>query len=604
MRSRSRWTVSFVVLIPLIFVCQSALACGGFFCSNFPMNQIGEKIVFDINDEDVTAIIQIQFAGDAEDFSWILPLPSPPQNEGGMEVSTEELFVQAINRTDPTFTINWTGVDQCMPYWGMEDEFAVNATEDAGGAGGGAVEVLQVKEVGPYTASVVKSDDPEALSAWLKENDYEQPPEADQLIAHYVAQENVFLALKLQQNKGAGDIAPIKVTFTEPEGACIPLILTAIAADPDMPVFAWILDESRVVPKNFFNVGINFAKIDWVNGGSNYIDVVTEAVNEAAGHGFVTEYAGAADIMKESLYWEGRFDAVDNLVEFDHPRDFYSAFINSGVPSNTQTLALLEQFIPVPEYYDGDPMNFYNEVPWNDDHKEYLDSLEFDAAAFVAAIDEIIIQPIIDAQEMLDSKPYLTRIFTTISPEEMDRDPIFVNAPELGDVSNNHIAEGTGTCSGEGGFQISGVQLTLPDGTVIDVDGEWSNWNGPNFAENASVDGSSVGTLPSASSIAVVQEDGSLKTVPTDMVDFEDQQMGLAPELGNRSQNIPDAQNMEPGTTDSGPSVEDSGAATLETAPSAAESGGCNQGANSSALPGVLLLGAIVLATRRREHCS
>ena len=101
------------------------------------------------------------------------------------------------------------------------------------------------------------------------------------LIAHYVAQDNVFLALKLQQNKGSGDIAPIQVTFNEPEGACIPLILTAIAASADMPVYAWMLDESRVVPKNFFHVGVNLAKLDWFNQGANYIELATDAVNQA-----------------------------------------------------------------------------------------------------------------------------------------------------------------------------------------------------------------------------------------------------------------------------------------------------------------------------------
>ena len=54
------------------------------------------------------------------------------------------------------------------------------------------------------------------------------------------------------------------MTFNEPEGACIPLILTAIAASADMPVYAWMLDRSRVVPKNFFHVGVNLAKLDWL----------------------------------------------------------------------------------------------------------------------------------------------------------------------------------------------------------------------------------------------------------------------------------------------------------------------------------------------------
>lgn len=536
----SKHTLLIAIASIALFWSQSALACGGFFCSNFPIAQAGEKIVFELDEETVTAIIQIQFTGDAEDFSWVLPLPSEPMNDGGMEISSEELFVQLLARTSPTFTIEWSNVDSCQPYWNGNDfDFASELADDSGG-GGGNVQVLQVKEVGPYTASVVKSDDAEALSAWLDENDYTQPPEATPLIAHYVAQGNVFLALKLQQNKGSGDIAPIKVTFNEPEGACIPLILTAIAATDDMPVYAWILDESRVVPKNFFNVGINMAKISWVDGGENYLELVTEAVNEAAGHGFTTEYAGTSTIMKGALYWDGRFDNVDALAEYTHPRDFYSAFSNSGLPSNAQTLGLLEQFIPVPDYFEGDSMNFYNEVPWNADHDEYLDNLDFDAAAAVEKIKEVIVQPIMDAQDLLDNSPYMTRIFTTISPDEMNRDPIFVASSSLGDVSHAHVATGTGTCdTGENGQQISNVILTLEDGTVINYDGEWPLWEAPEEAAGTT-DGELVSDQPSASSIARLMEDGSLEEVPADLVEYEDQQMGFAESgIGNSSSPTP-----------------------------------------------------------------
>jgi len=567
------------------------------------MDQVGEKIVFSLDDEQVTAVIQIQFAGDAEDFSWVLPLPSEPVAEGGMEISSEELFVQALSRTNPTFTVNWNGVDQCAPYWGMNMlDFAAETSGDGAGGAEPSVEVLQVKEVGPYTASVLKSNDADALSAWLTENDYDQPPEATPLIAHYVAQEHVFLALKLQQDKGSGDIAPIKVQFSEPEGACIPLILTAIAASEDMPVYAWILDESRVVPKNFFNVGINMAKVDWFDQGSNYIDVVTDAVNEAAGHGFVTEFAGSSDIMKESLYWEGRFDAVSEMAALTHPQDFYNAFVDSGLPANAQTLALLLQFIPVPDYYEGEQMSFYNEIPWNNDHSEYLDQLEFDAVTFVAAIEEVIIAPIMDAQEMLDSNPYMTRIFTTISPDEMDRDPIFVNAPGLGDVSHEHVAEGTGICeSGDDGSVITGVQLTLADGTVIDVEGSWSPWDNSPPEEAVSVDGESLDVLASASEISLLGDTGGLRVIAPDMVEFEDNQIDLTASGINPSTEEETTGGETSGTPGATPvptnNPEDSQAPTLETSIDE-ESGGCSTQATHQPVVWMFLLMFLALSRR------
>ena len=92
--------------------------------------------------------------------------------DGGFDRGT---FCTTLEPDEPQFFGELDGVDQCFPYWGMDfDDAAVSEGAPEAG-GGGSVEVLQVKEVGPYTASVVKSDGPDALSAWLAENDYEQP---------------------------------------------------------------------------------------------------------------------------------------------------------------------------------------------------------------------------------------------------------------------------------------------------------------------------------------------------------------------------------------------------------------------------------------------
>lgn len=520
--------------LSLVLWVPSALACGGFFCSNFPIDQAGEKILFHADGEKVTAVIQIQFEGESEDFSWVLPLPSAPDNnDEAMRIGSEELFVQLLARTSPTFSVEWEE-SECSFYG---DSFPVPNSaffEEGESEGPKSVEVLQVKEVGPYTASVVKSDDAEALSAWLSENGYDQPPAADPLIAYYVAQGNVFLALKLQQNKGAGDIAPIIVEFDEPQGPCIPLVLTAIAATPDMPVYAWIVGEERLAPRNFFHVGLNLAKIDWLSGGDNYIEVVTDAVNEAAGHGFVTDYAGKNDLMADALNWPGRFDMVEGLAEYTHPRDFYQEFINSGLPSNTQTLALLEKYIPVsPDFEGEDSTDFYNQVPWNEELTPYLDALDFDAAAFVAEIQEVIVGPIVAAQELLDSGPYMTRLFTTVSEDEMNRDPIFVAAAGMGDVPIARTATGTLTCgTGENGDTISSATITLEDGSVINISGPFDAWDSPG-TDVAFSGGQAVDSLNAAQTISVIDDQGVARNIPHAMAEYEDSLLAFVNANGN-----------------------------------------------------------------------
>src|SRR5690606_29011689 len=115
----------------------------------------------------------------------------------------------------------------------------------------------------------------------------------------------------------------------------VPLVLTQIAAVPDMPVQLFLLAEHRVVPTNWMHVVINQKKIDWLNFGSNYGDVVTQAVDEAAGHGFVTEYAGSSAILDNALYREGQFD-LQAIAAIDDPSDMLDALLNQGLPRDAQ----------------------------------------------------------------------------------------------------------------------------------------------------------------------------------------------------------------------------------------------------------------------------
>src|SRR5512146_2187102 len=63
---------------------RSAEACGGFFCSQIPVTQAGEHLLFSVDQDSegnsiVTAQIQIQYTGSAADFAWVLPLADVPE---------------------------------------------------------------------------------------------------------------------------------------------------------------------------------------------------------------------------------------------------------------------------------------------------------------------------------------------------------------------------------------------------------------------------------------------------------------------------------------------------------------------------------------------
>ena len=120
------------------------------------------------------------------------------------------------------------------------------------------------------------------------------------LIDVYVRENKYFVALKLLNGVGVKSIQPIVLTFRGTE-ACVPLRLTAIAANPDMPVLVWVLSDKRVAPRGYYEIMIDEARIDWLNQRNNYFGptgLVGKAANEAGGNAFVTEFAGPSSVAQ------------------------------------------------------------------------------------------------------------------------------------------------------------------------------------------------------------------------------------------------------------------------------------------------------------------
>ena len=81
-----------------------------------------------------------------------------------------------------------------------------------------------------------------------------------------------------------------------------------------------------------------------------------------------------------------------------------------------------------------------------------------------------MLKPAQQIQEMF-RQPYLTRLYTTMSPDEMTQDPMFVFNADLPKVSNLHEARGVRKCSADVAFSQAPVELTLKNGIKFTVSG-------------------------------------------------------------------------------------------------------------------------------------
>src|SRR5687768_8512988 len=116
-------------------------ACGGFFCSQAPIDQAGERIVFGVSGNSVEAHIQIQYAGEAEKVAWVVPVQAQPT----LSLGSAQLFTYLDGVTQPRFQLQWE--PSCQPLF----PGPINApAEDSGpprGSGDGGVVVVAREDV-------------------------------------------------------------------------------------------------------------------------------------------------------------------------------------------------------------------------------------------------------------------------------------------------------------------------------------------------------------------------------------------------------------------------------------------------------------------------
>ena len=135
-----------------------ASACGGLFCnSSNPVNQAAERIIFSQNgDGTVTAIIEIQYEGPPENFSWVLPVPGVPDVAVSSTVALDRL--QQV--TNPQYFLQ-TSFDDSCDFDGDGSGADSLAMSGAAGSSGGesGIIVLAAGTVGPFDYEVISLDE-------------------------------------------------------------------------------------------------------------------------------------------------------------------------------------------------------------------------------------------------------------------------------------------------------------------------------------------------------------------------------------------------------------------------------------------------------------
>jgi MYXO-CTERM domain-containing protein len=451
-----------------------ARACGCFHPPpdpTVPILQAGERLVFSHKDGKVTAIIQMAYQGDARTFAWMIPLPSVPK----VTLGVDEVFTQVMAVTQPKYSLKRIAGDSCS--W-TQTRGGVLAANQAGPAAAGGSEdksadggspLVYEASVGPFEVAALHADDKSEMLKWLADHDYVIPPTQSDVIGPYIRKGAYFLALKLQSGETAGNLQPVVLEY-ESDLPMIPVIPTSASGTKNLGVQVFVLGDGRGIPRNYRHTILNEEHIDWFNAGKNYGDVVTAAVNEAEGHhSFVTEYAGTSDVMKNVLDPPGRFGNRQNFEATTDAASYVEQLRNAGfapigVGSNgavgrggpagvgffggtfgSTLVEILKRYFPKPDQFATIPDSQYYT---NMDGFLRQTNLHptYDPIALTNDIWDRVVTPTLDAGKLFSSYAKITRLYSTLSPEDMNLDPVFSFNPDLPDVSQNHEATFTYIC--------------------------------------------------------------------------------------------------------------------------------------------------------------
>lgn len=565
-----------------------AQACGGFFCAQAqPVNQAAERIIFSQNgDNTVTAVIQILYQGPSENFSWLLPISSVPTGDQ-IAVASDLAFVRLQQFTNPSYQLTTRVEGTCAAQsfsgagGGAGSGGSSGLPPAAQGSAGSGVTVAASGVVGAFEWTALELDPAlsrpaDAAITWLTRNGYDVTPGSDALLGPYLEDGNYLLALRLIKGSDTGSIRPIVLTY-DAALPMIPIKLTAVAANDNMGVMTWLLSDARAVPMNYGALELNEARVNWFNASSNYNDVVTAAANDAGGQGFVTEFAGSSKSLANVVWpsfeeqnWQRLRSATYRSFSelFDSLFSSYQGY--DGFWDAIRASVTLPQSVPFADFQACPSC--------------YSSKLQFSPSAVFAAMEASVIKPIRDVQELLDRRPYVTRLYSTLSAADMTVDPVFTTNPDLADVSNVHRAERIIECKPDVEISQANWRIELPQGGVVrgtpqDV-GSWPS------AFNDQPPNRRVLQLSNSGAGTVLADNSA--TIGTQLVQYNESVMSGVPMVDRMPAVTPDS-------------------ATPGTGPIVVHDDGCSLGARSFDPAGVAGWGAAVLVVlgglrRRGAH--
>ena len=188
-------------------------------------------------------ILSASFAGNAQEFAWVVPAPSKPE----IGIANADLFTELHNLTKTQIPGDGGGFT-CYGF------YPPPPSDSEGG-----VDVIEEKVVGPYATAILSATNATALTDWLNANGYAFPEDGEEVISEYVERQWYFVATKInavaegtREALAEGAIEPIVLSFASNE-TVYPLRISSLTAANAAPpqVLLYVIADEIMVPSQY-----------------------------------------------------------------------------------------------------------------------------------------------------------------------------------------------------------------------------------------------------------------------------------------------------------------------------------------------------------------
>ena len=253
-----RFNIYHLVVFLIIIFSQINLifADGGFF--PVVIEQMGnnaespnQRAIIIYNGNMETMIVQVKFSGNTNDFAWVVPVASVPE-ENSIQLESDSIFTQLHDLTQPTVYRYNSAILGGGGERGYDNGKALEEINSA------LVQVWQNASVGPYEVNIISGNSTQALKNWLNDNGYNYAQASDDILDFYIQKEWYFMATKVivedqsaaKNSTYQAGLPAIKVSFST-EKPVFPLRISEISSAKNNEIEIYVVANHRMVSDSY-----------------------------------------------------------------------------------------------------------------------------------------------------------------------------------------------------------------------------------------------------------------------------------------------------------------------------------------------------------------